>query len=453
MSARIAGWCTIVVKDSKRRQANFERQHVSEQTTQESNWAGNYHYGARSILRPSSVAEVQDAVAAADKVRALGTRHTFNDLADTTGDLVSVAGLPAAVDIDTDARTVRASAGMRYGDVAVQLHAHGWALDNLASLPHISIAGAIATGTHGSGDGNGNLASDVAAIEFVDGSGELVTLRRGDPDFAGAVVGVGALGITTAVTLDIRPTFDVSQRVFTALPWERVIADFDTVTSSAYSVSLFTDWRGDTVSQAWLNSEVGADAGSSSAQAIGDEFFGGRAATEPIHMLPGISPVNCTQQLGVPGPWHERLPHFRLDFTPSNGEEIQSEYLMDRRHAKGAIEALRALGEIISPVLQITEIRTMAADDLWLSEASGAETVAFHFTWVRDQEGVEAVLPAIEYALAPFAARPHWGKVFIDRDGLVGSLYPRMTDFRALAERHDPRGVFRNAFLERTVFA
>jgi xylitol oxidase len=347
---------------------------------------------------------------------------------------------------------------MRYGDLAIQLEEAGWALDNLASLPHISIAGATATGTHGSGDGNGNLSSDVAAIEFVNGTGELVTLRRGDSDFAGAVVNVGALGVATAVTLDIKPTFQLGQRVFTDLPWSQVLADFDAVTSSAYRVTLFTNWRGDTVSQAWLKSVVadgGADAprGSGALASDADEFFGGRAATEPVHMLPGISPVNCTQQLGVPGPWHERLPHFRLAFTPSNGEEIQSEYLMDRRHAPAAIEALRSLGEVISPVLQITEIRTMAGDDLWLSEASGADTVALHFTWVRDQEGVEAVLPAIELALAPFAARPHWGKLFIDRDRVVPSLYPRMADFRALVERHDPRGVFRNAYLERTVFA
>ena len=417
------------------------RRRVSDET----NWAGNYRYRARSIVRASTVEQVQDAVAGAEHIRALGTRHTFNDLVDTAGDLLSIEALPATVDIDADARTVRAAAGMRYGDVAVQLHENGWALDNLASLPHISIAGAIATGTHGSGMRNGTLASDVAAIEFVDGTGELVSLRRGDDGFDGAVVNVGALGVATAVTLDIRPTFEVSQRVFTGLPWERVLAEFDAVAGSAYSVSLFTDWLGDTVAQAWLKSAVGEDAER-------EEFFGGRAAAEPMHMLPGISPVNCTQQLGVPGPWHERLPHFKLAFTPSNGEEIQSEYLMDRRHAPAAIEALRSLGELISPVLQISEIRTMAADDLWLSGASGADTVAFHFTWVRDQEGVEAVLPTIEHALAPFAARPHWGKVFVDRDHVVPSLYPRMADFRALARRYDPRGVFSNAFLERNIF-
>jgi len=418
----------------------------------ETNWAGNYRYRAERILHPTSVAELQDAVAAADRIHALGTRHSFNDLPDTTGTLVSVDQLPQAVRIDAETRVATVAAGMRYGDVGIALHEQGWALGNLASLPHISVAGAIATGTHGSGNRSGNLSSAVAGITFVDGSGELITLRRGDPGFGGAVVGVGALGVTTEVSLDIRPTFEVSQQVYVDLPWDRVLSDFDAITDSAYSVSLFTAWRGDTVSQVWRKSAIGAHTAAPSTSVESDDFFGARAATVPLHMLPGMSPENCTQQLGVPGPWHERLPHFRLAFTPSNGEEIQSEYLMDRRHATAAIEALRPLAELLAPVLQITEIRTMAADDLWLSPAFGVDTVAFHFTWVRDQAGVEAVLPAIEAVLAPFAARPHWGKAFLDLNGVVPSLYPRMADFRQLAQRHDPRGVFRNEFLERHVF-
>jgi alditol oxidase len=428
-----------------------ERVHVSDET----NWAGNYRYRARAILQPESIAEVQDAVSSADRIRPLGTRHTFNDLADTSGDLLGTDRLPKHVTIDSERRTVTASAGMRYGDLALRLHEEGWALANLASLPHISVAGAIATGTHGSGNRNGTLSSAVAALELVDGSGELVTLHRGDSDFGGAVVGLGALGVTTAVTLDIRPTFEVRQQVYLDLPWERLLADFDAITDSAYSFGIFTDWRSDTVSQVWLKSAIGAHAAGadSDADAGAEDFFGARAATEALHMLPGVSPVNCTQQLGVHGPWHERLPHFRLAFTPSNGEEVQSEYLMARRHAVAAIEALRPLGQLFAPVLQATEIRTMKADDLWLSMAYETETVAFHFTWKRDQAGVEAALPARENALAPFGARPHWGKVFLDRDGLVPSLYPRMADFRALAERYDPRGVFRNDFLLRHIFA
>jgi FAD/FMN-containing dehydrogenases len=413
----------------------------------EANWSGNYHYRARAIARPDSVEQVQDAVRSADWVRALGTRHTFNDVADTTGELLVLADLPDRFELDEATRTVTVAAGMRYGDVAERLQASGWALGNLASLPHISVAGAVATGTHGSGNRNGSLATSVAGLELVDGSGELVALRRGHADFAGTVVALGALGIVTAITLDIEPTFDVRQSVYLDLPWRRVLEDFDAITGSAYSVSIFTDWRGDAVDQVWLKARAGDDDGPGVAP--GDDLFGARAAAEPVHMLPGIPAVNCTQQLGIAGPWHERLPHFKLAFTPSNGEEIQSEYLMAREHAAAAIEAVRPLGALLAPVLQVAEIRTMAGDDLWLSGAFGRDTVGFHFTWRRDQAGVEAVLPALEDALAPFGARPHWGKVFVDRDRVVPGLYPRMPDFRRLVERYDPRGVFRNAYLER----
>jgi xylitol oxidase len=421
---------------------------------EETNWAGTYVYGAKQILNPTSVDEVQEIVAGSDRVRPLGSRHSFNDVADTTGSLVSLQALPERVDIDPDARTVTVSSGLRHGDVAVRLQAEGWALHNLASLPHISVAGAIATATHGSGDRNGNLATEVAGLELVTGNGELVTVRRGDPDFDGVVVGIGALGIVTAVTLDIEPTFQISQRAYSDLPWDGVLANLDAATGAGYSVSLFTDWRGDTVRQAWVKS-LSTDDGP------GDVFLGGRAETVPVHMLPGVSPVNTTQQLGVPGPWHERLPHFRLEFTPSNGEEIQSEFLVQRKNAVAAIEALRGLGGLLAPALQTAEIRTMAADRLWLSAAydGGANdadrtgTVGFHFTWKKLQDEVLSVLPAVENALAPFQARPHWGKVFVDADGVVPSLYPRMGDFRSLVERYDPRGVFTNAFLERHILA
>jgi len=421
----------------------------------ELNWAGNHRYRAGRLEHPSTLDELREVVTGADRVRVLGSRHSFNAIADADagGTMVSLARLTPRIRIDADAREVAVSGGLRYGDVAIALAAEGWALANLASLPHISVAGAIATGTHGSGDGNSNLAGSVTGLSILRADGEVVSLRRGDADFAGAVVSLGALGVVLEVTLAIEPMFEVAQTVLLDAPWRRVLADFDAVTGAAYSVSLFTNWCGDAVQQVWLKER--ADAGQAPA-ATGDvprgaaaasALLGARPAAEPVHMLPGMPAANCTQQGGVPGPWHERLPHFRLEFTPSNGAEIQSEYLMDRRHAPEAIEAMRAIGERIAPVLQVTEIRTMAADELWLSEAYGRDTVAFHFTWVRDQDAVEAALVEVERALAPFDARPHWGKVFVDREPLAASRYPRMRDFRGLAQRYDPRGVFRNAFL------
>lgn len=409
----------------------------------EKNWAGNYTYRAATIARPETLDELRDLVTSAESVRALGSRHSFNDLADDQRLLVSTAALPPAIRIDEAASTVSVGGGVRYGDLARELQSAGWALHNLASLPHISIAGAIATATHGSGDKNGNLATAVSGLRILRADGEYVDLRRGDPGFDGAVVSLGALGVVTEVTIDIQPTFDVRQRLFGGLPWDAVTERFDEITSAAYSVSLFTHWDEEAVSLAWLKERADQPTD------IGDDFFGATALTEARHMITTMDVRNTTEQLGVFGPWSERLAHFRFEFTPSNGAEIQSEYLVPRANAVEAIRAVRELAPLIAPLLLVSEIRTVAADDLWLSSASGTDAVGLHFTWERDQAGVEAILPALEAALLPLGARPHWGKVYVDAGDVVPGLYPRLDAFRALADSFDPTGAFRNPFLTR----
>lgn len=409
----------------------------------EKNWAGNYTYRAATIARPETLDELRDLVTSAESVRALGSRHSFNDLADDQRLLVSTAALPPAIRIDEAASTVSVGGGVRYGDLARELQSAGWALHNLASLPHISIAGAIATATHGSGDKNGNLATAVSGLRILRADGEYVDLHRGDPGFDGAVVSLGALGVVTEVTIDIQPTFDVRQRLFGGLPWDAVTERFDEITSAAYSVSLFTHWDEEAVSLAWLKERADQPTD------IGDDFFGATALTEARHMIATMDVRNTTEQLGVFGPWSERLAHFRFEFTPSNGAEIQSEYLVPRANAVEAIRAVRELAPLIAPLLLVSEIRTVAADDLWLSSASGTDAVGLHFTWQRDQAGVEAILPALEAALLPLGARPHWGKVYVDADNVVPGLYPRLHAFRALADSFDPTGAFRNPFLTR----
>jgi xylitol oxidase len=420
------------------------------------NWAGNYLYRASTLHRPSSLEQVQELVAAAHQLKALGSRHSFNDVADSPGEQLSLEAMPAELTIDRDANTVTVNAGVRYGGFAEELNREGFAVHNLASLPHISVAGAIATGTHGSGDGNGNLSSAVAGLELVTADGSVVTARRGEPDFDGMVVSLGALGVVTRVTLDVEPAFEVRQNVYENLAWSTLADHFDEITSAAYSVSMFTNWVGDSIDQLWLKSRTDREA-----TAAGDPaFFGATRATRELHPLPDVSAESTTAQLGVPGPWWNRLSHFRLDFTPSKGEEIQTEYLFGREHAVAAIEAIRVLGPTIAPQLYIGEIRTMKADDLWLSPAFGRDTVAIHFTWKRE-DAVLAHLPLIDAALAPFDARPHWGKVYALGDGGTGatdarsfdSLYPKLPQFRQLADALDPEGKFRNDYLQRTVFA
>jgi xylitol oxidase len=408
----------------------------------ETNWAGNHTYRAASLHRPASLDQLRELVAGAAQLRVLGSRHSFNDIADSAV-LVALDGLPGEVAVDLAAGTVSCPAALRYGELARVLAAEGVALANLASLPHISVGGAIATATHGSGDANGNLATAVAGLELVTASGETLAVSRGAPDFDGMVVGLGALGPVTRVTLDVEPAYQVSQRAFQGLDWERLFERFDEVTSAGYSVSMFTRWNGP-VEQVWVKSRV-----ASAPEEVRGDLFGAVAATEDRHPILGIDPVNCTPQLGVPGLWSDRLPHFRMGFTPSSGEELQSEYHLPRRHAVAALRSLLALAGVIEPVLQVSELRTVAADRLWMSPQHGRDTLSVHFTWVPDWTTVRPVLAEVEAALAPFGARPHWGKLFLAEAAAVAPLYERAGDFARLAGRLDPGGVFANDWLRR----
>jgi alditol oxidase len=410
------------------------------------NWAGNVAFSATRIHRPASVAELQRLVAAGACVRALGTGHSFSRIADTPGDLVSVAGLPKIMKVDAEAATVTVSAGVKYGELAPHLHAAGYALRNLASLPHISVAGACATGTHGSGNSNGNLATAVCAMEMITAGGDAVTMsREADGDrFGGAVVGLGALGIVTSLSLDIVPAFGIRQYVYENLPREQLYEHLTDIFASAYSVSLFTDWRSPRIRQVWLKQR----AGEHDPPTPGTRWYGALAADGPRHPVPGLPAANSTQQLGVPGPWHERLPHFRLDFTPSAGDELQSEYLLPRRLAAGALRAIASIGDRVAPVLRISEIRTVAADDLWLSPSYRQDSMAIHFTWINDVPAVMPVLATVEDRLAPFGARPHWGKLFTTSPAAVSRLYGRLPDFQRLLRNLDPDGKFRNKFID-----
>ena len=419
-----------------------------QQAATRTNWAGNYTFRAKRLDVPKTIEELQQLVKSRSQLKALGARHSFNGIADCTGDQISLKHFGQMV-VDPKSRTVSVGAGVTYGQLAPYLDGQGYALHNLASLPHVSVAGACATATHGSGNKNGNLATAVAAMEIVTADGELVVLsrERDGERFRGAVVALGGLGVVTQVTLDVQSTFQIRQVVYENLPMAQLESHLDDIFSSGYSVSLFTDWQSHRITQVWIKSRVEQGASSK----LGSDFFGAKLATTQLHPLAGHSAENCTEQMGVPGPWYERLPHFRMNFTPSSGAELQSEYFVPRDKGYQAILAIEQLRDHVAPHLLISELRTIDADNFWMSPCYNQPSMAIHFTWKPEWPAVRKVLPMIEEKLVPFDAKPHWAKLFTMSPSRLKTLYARLPDYQALLEHYDPHGKFRNEFLNANI--
>jgi alditol oxidase len=411
------------------------------------NWAGNLAYSAASVHYPTSVVAVQELVARLPRVKAIGTRHSFNTIADSPGGaLISLSELPPGVTIDADAMTVSVTGGTRYGILAAELQSQGYALHNTGSLPHISVAGATATGTHGSGDRHGILSTAVSAMELVKSDGSLVTVDRSNPDLKALAVGLGAFGVITRLVLDIQPTYLMRQDVYRNAPWDTVLDALDEVMASAYSVSLIGDFGSPVLRELWQKTRVeSAPDADQQPEPVPESLHGGTwyddAEAPPDHTL--------NVRAGIAGPWSERLPHFRLDAPPSaGGDELQTEYFVDRRHAVNALQTLRSLGDRISPHLHATEIRTAAADDLWLSPAYQRDSLCIGFTWRNHPTQVMALLPDLQAALATYQPRPHWGKLFVFNDEDLARRFPRLPEFLGLTATYDPTGKFTNAFID-----
>jgi xylitol oxidase len=414
------------------------------------NWSGNLTYSTNNVFYPKTVSEVQALVKKNDHLRGLGTRHCFNAIADSKYNLISSNKLNNILSLDTINNTLTVEGGIKYGELSPWLDKKGFALQNLASLPHISVAGSITTATHGSGVKNGNLSTAVRGLEIVIADGSVITVsREKDGDiFNGTVVGLGALGIIIKVILDVLPTYKMRQEVFIKLPLDQLKDHFIEIVSAGYSVSLFTDWQSDSINEVWIKDKVNPEIEYHGME----EFFGAKAATKDLHPIIELSAENCTPQMGIPGPWYERLPHFKMGFTPSSGKELQTEYFIPRQNAVEAILAIQSLGKQIGPHLFISEIRTIAADELWLSPCRNQHSVTIHFTWKQEWDEVSKLLPIIEKELAPFNARPHWGKLFTMPSQVLESRYEKLSDFKKLVAHYDPKGKFRNDFLNQNIY-
>ena len=412
------------------------------------NWAGNLTYSTEKLDQAKSVQQVQELVKKYPKMKVLGTRHCFNTIADTRDNFVSLVNMADDISIDPSGKSVTVNSGIKYGQISPYLHNKGFALHNLASLPHISVAGACATATHGSGERNGNLSTAVSAMEMVTAAGDIVKLSRekDGEKFKAAVVNLGALGVVTKVTLDLQPTFLMTQHVYENLPITQLKDHFDEIEGSGYSVSLFTNWQSQNITEIWVKRRA------DDTRKPEAEWLGAKLATKNLHPIPELSAENCTEQMGVAGPWYERMPHFKMGFTPSSGVELQSEYYVPRKNAVDAIMAISKLGSQVGPHLLTSEVRTIAADDLWMSPCYKQDSVTIHFTWKQDWPAVSKLLPTIEKELAPFNAKPHWGKLFTVAPAKLEKLFPKLIEFREIAKEYDPKGKFRNDFLNTNLF-
>jgi xylitol oxidase len=413
------------------------------------NWSGNLQYHTDRLLLPKNVQEVQEAVKSCNKLKALGAHHSFNTIADSNFNQISVKALDQ-MSVDAKARTITVGGGVTYGQFAPYLDKQGFAVHNLASLPHVSVAGACATATHGSGNRNGNLATAVSAMEIVTADGNIVHLSRekdGD-QFLGAAVALGGLGVVTSTTLDVIPTFQMAQVVYENLSFDQLEHNLDAIFGSAYSVSLFTDWQKNRATQVWIKSRLKPGDKAD----MPELFYGATRATKKLHPITGASAVNCTEQQGIPGPWYERMPHFRMNFIPSSGAELQTEYFVPRDKGYAAIRAVEQLRDQITPHLFVTEFRTIAADNIWMSTCHHRDAMTLHFTWKPEWPAVKKILPLIEAKLAPFDARPHWAKMFTMPPSRIGQLYEKMSDYQMLLKHYDPDGKFRNDFLNTNIY-
>lgn len=412
------------------------------------NWAGNYTYSTDNLVAPKTVEELQELIKSYKKVKGLGTMHCFNGIADSKFNQISTAALNKVISLDKENETITVESGIKYGEFCEYLDKNGFALHNLASLPHISVAGACSTSTHGSGISNGSLATAAIALEMVNGKGEVVRLtkEKNREEFLMAIVSLGALGIITKVTLKVQPTFKMKQVVYQNMPMAALEKDFEKIMASGYSVSLFTDWKNKNVSEVWIKVK------SDDVKEFAPEFYEAKLANKNLHPIASADPVNCTDQMGVDGTWFERMPHFKMGFTPSSGKELQAEYFVNIKDAYQAFMAVEKLNEKVAPLLFITEIRTIAADEIPMSPFYKKTCLAIHFTWKQEVDAVMALLPEVEKALEPFGARPHWGKVFTLQPFVLQGRIEKLNEFKALMIKHDPEGKFKNDFIETNLF-
>ncbi|KAI1701064.1 FAD binding domain-containing protein [Ditylenchus destructor] len=413
------------------------------------NWGDNFLFSTQNIQYPTTVEEVQEIVQNADKVRVVGTRHSFSTCADSPDTILSTLALKNIIGFDDSVPSITVQAGIAYTDLNPYLQYLGFALPNLATLAEISVGGASQTGAHGSGLSNQCLASHIRSLKIVLANGTLATYGPNDPELKAIALGVGAFGVITQVELKVEPTFNITNYFFLNMTAQNLYDHFDEIENTGYTAQLFTDFSTPGVwGQIMIMDRSGSNANIGSLQ----NLYGATRATTKVSPILALPPTYLVDQ-GVEQPWYFGLVDYHLGLSGFDGGEIQSEYFLPYENAVAAIKAVTTLSDLIAPRVHTMLIRTIKGDDLWLSEMySQSSVVAIHFTWKLNMTAVMEVLPQIEQLLIPYCAKPHWGKVFAQGPETFLHCYPKLADFKQLAEQLDPTHKFRNQFLEDNVF-
>uniref|UniRef100_A0A915D0Y3 FAD-binding PCMH-type domain-containing protein n=1 Tax=Ditylenchus dipsaci TaxID=166011 RepID=A0A915D0Y3_9BILA len=418
------------------------------------NWGGNFNFSTQDIKYPTTTAGVQQLVKECKgKIRPVGTRHSFSEIANTNDTLICLVHMNLILSVDPSVPSVTVQAGITYTDLIPFLQSIGLAIPMMASLGEISIAGAINTAVHGSGAGIGNLATQVLGLQMVLADGSVVQYSKGqnDTELAAATVGLGALGIVTQVTLQAQPTYNLAINVFENMDMSVLDTQLYNITHSGYAINMWSTFGTPGVlDQVWITTKV--DSNGVNAYGNVSQLYGAPAATAQSSPIAALPPTYVVPQMGIVGPYYERLTDYDLGLSGQEGQQTQSEYYVDFDDFVPALKALQTLSAEINAVVYVALFRITEKDELWMSPQYKKTTMAIHFSWQPKLDQVMALLPKIEAALAPFNPIPHWGKLYTLKPEQYLPLLPKYPEWREQVELHDPTHKFRNKWLEENIF-
>ena len=429
------------------------------------NWAKTVYYN-HTIHYPKTVEEIQHILQYHAKIRVLGSMHSFNNITklpqEFNGVYISMSNMNQVIKCCRGER-VTIQPGITFGELGEYLHERNFGFHNMASLPHITVGGAISTGTHGAGVFNGNLASHVMQVKLISADGKLRTYRIGqDPEFQHIPVSFGLAGIIVEIELDIVPDYDIQQCIYENLPFNTIKkSDYKTAFSSAYSFSIFTQWKNRKFTSIWAKYRLrkGRNGNEESIMIDCPDMNKIKPSSNKVHPLPGGDTSFVSGGIGknYKEPGYVGLPHFLMEGVPSQGEELQSEYFVSSHMFDVVIEVLFHHFEEnpkLYDLLYVSEMRFVAGDKLTLSPQHVlGSSIGFHFTWKKEFDQVVDALKGIENVLKPYNALPHMGKLFTmtgrELEGKYGQRNLRA--FQSFVAPLDPLKKFVNPFLQNLI--